>query len=235
MSNIPAHPENVPFELLPLSGMRKVIGQRMVQSVREAPHFYVASTVEMTGVVALRQRLKARGENVSFNDIILKATALTLRERPRMNCSFTPEGIKLFQEINVGFVAAVPDGLVVPVIRQADQKSLIEINPEVRELAELARAGKLIARATVGGTFTVSNLGMFGSDAVLPIINPPQAGILGVGAIKDAPIVVDSKIEVRPVCEFWLGCDHRAVDGVIGAEFLGAFKQIIQEPERLDS
>jgi len=231
MTGLPSHPEEVPFDLLPLSGMRKIIGQRMMQSVREAPQFQISMLVDMSQAAALRERLKK--DTITFNDLILKAAALALRERPRMNCSFSPEGIRLYKEINLGFVAAVEDGLVVPVIREADRKSLWEISAEARELTEQARAGKLVARASVGGTFTVSNLGRFGVDVVIPIINPPQAGILGVGAIQEKPVVMAGKIEVRLLCEMWLSCDHRAVDGVISAEFLGALKGLLQEPERL--
>ena len=234
MSNLPSHPEDVPYNLLPLSGMRRIISQRMSQSVREAPHFYLALQADMSEVVNLRQSLKAGGAgDISFNDILLKAVALALREQPRMNCSFAPEGIRQFKEVHLGFVVAVQEGLVVPVLRNADRKKLAEIAAEVKQLAEQARAGRLVARASVGGTFTVSNLGMFGVDDVLPIINPPQAGILGVGAIKEAPLAQEGQVVVKPMVELWLGCDHRAVDGVIGAQFLGKLKEILQQPEQI--
>jgi len=235
MTNIPPRPEDVPFELLPLSGMRRIIGERMTQSIRDFPQFAVSAQVDMSAVVALRERLKKEQPNVkiSFNDIMLKAAALALKEQPRINCSFTPDGIKLFTQINVGFVAAVEDGVIVPVIRDADKKSLAEIAVEVKSLVERARAGKLGARATMGGTFTVSNLGMFDVDLVIPIINMPQAAILGVGAIRPAPCVVDGKVEPRPMCELWLSSDHRAVDGVISAQYLGALKAVLLDPSKL--
>jgi len=233
MSTIP-HPEEVPFDLLSLSGMRRIIGERMTQSVRDFPQFYICMRTDMSAVVALREKLKKSSDvKITFNDIILKATALALREQPRMNCAFSPEGIRVFQEINVGFVVAVEDGVVVPVIRQADKKSLSQIAGEVKALTERARAGKLGARASLGGTFTVSNLGMFDIDIVIPIINPPQAGILGVGAICEMPTVREGKIETRPMCELWLSCDHRAVDGMISSQFLAALKAILQQPEKL--
>jgi len=234
MTAQPARPEDVPFEMLPLSGMRKIIGQRMKESLREFPQFYVCQRIDMSGVVALREKLKqTETVKITFNDIVLKAAALALKEQPRMNCAFTEEGIKFFQQINVGFVAAVEDGLVVPVIRETDKKSLAEIAAEVQSLAERAKANKLGARASLGGTFTVSNLGMFGIDLVVPIINPPQAGILGVGGIKDTPVAREGKVEIRPLCEFWLAADHQAVDGVIAAQYLMALKAILEQPEKL--
>ncbi len=229
-----SHPEEVPFDLLPLTGMRRIIGQRMQESVRDFPQFSICMRVDMTEVVALRQRLKESGDTgVTFNDIMMKAAALALKEQPRMNCSFTPEGIKVFQEFNVGFVAAVEDGVIVPVVRNTDRKSLQDISAEVKSLTERGRAGKLGARASMGGTFTVSNLGMFGVEVVIPIINPPQAGILGVGAIKDTPVALEGKVEIRPLCELWLASDHRAVDGVISSQYLAALKTILQQPDKL--
>ena len=229
----PAHPEDVPFELQPLSGIRKIIAKRMTQSAREAPHFQVSMSVDMSEAVSLRKKLKAQGIKSTFNDIVMKAAARVLKDDPRMNCSFATEGLRAFKEINLGFVVAVEDGLTVPVVRQADERSLLEIGAQVKAMAERARAGKLTARHTMGGTFTISNLGMLAVDAVIPIINPGQAGILGVGGILEKPVVVDGQIEARPVCEFWLACDHRAVDGVIAAEFLAAMKEQLQEPTEL--
>jgi len=229
----PSHPERIPYESEKLSGIRKIIAKRMSQSAREAPHFQVAREIDMSRSVAFRKRLKETGENITFNDLVLKATALALKMKPRMNCSFEKDELRLFREINVGFVVAIEDGLTVPVIRETDKKSLAEINAQTGQMAKKARDKKLTARHTLGGTFTVSNLGMFDSDAVIPIIFPGQAGILGVGAIRQTAVVVEDKIEIRPACKFWLSCDHRAVDGVIAAEFLNALDEILQNPEQL--
>jgi pyruvate dehydrogenase E2 component (dihydrolipoamide acetyltransferase) len=234
MSNTPSRPEEVPFELMPVSGMRRIIGERMVESIVTQPQFAVSASVDMNEIVALREQLKqTEPTKISFNDMVIKAVALALRDQPRINCSYTPEGIKLFKEVNVGFVASVTDGVVVPVVRNADQKSLVEIATETKSLVERARAGRLGARSTMGGTFSISNIGMFDVDLVIPIINTPQAAILGVGAIRTIPAVVGDKIAPRPICEFWLASDHRAVDGVISAQYLGALKAILEAPQRL--
>ena len=216
---------------VPLSRMRRIIGERMTSSKQTAPHFYLAMEVDMTGVEARRDLLKQQGvEPVpSFNDFILQAVARALAESPSMNASWTDEGIEQHGEVNLGVAVAVDDGLVVPVIRNADKLPLEELALRSRELASQAQNRKLTPANYQGGTFTVSNLGMFGVDSFTAILNPPQCGILAVGRVASRVVPDGDAIAVRSMMTMTLSADHRVVDGAIGARFLQRIKRHLEE------
>ena len=215
----------------PPSRMRRLIGERMTLSKQTAPHFYLTMDVDMTAVEARRDVLKQQGAAPvpSFNDFILKAVGLALAESPAMNASWTDKGIEQHGEVNLGMAVAVDDGLVVPVIRNADKLPLEELALRSRELASQAQNRKLTPANYQGGTFTVSNLGMLGVDSFTAIINPPQCGILAVGRVAPRVVPHDGDIAVRPMMTITLSADHRVVDGAIGARFLQRVKQYLEE------
>ena len=210
--------------------MRRIIGERMTLSKQTAPHFYLNMDVDMTAVAARRDLLKQQGAEPvpSFNDFILKAVGRALAESPSMNASWTGEGIEQHGEVNLGMAVAVDDGLVVPVIRNADKLPLEELALRSRELAAQAQSRRLTPANYQGGTFTVSNLGMFGVDAFTAIINPPQCGILAVGRVAPRVVAVGDDIAVRSMMTMTLSADHRVVDGAIGARFLQRIKQHLE-------
>ena len=216
---------------VPLTRMRRLIGERMASSKQTAPHFYLSMDVDMTGVEARRDALKQQGEAPipSVNDFILKAVGLALAESPAMNASWTDQGIEQHGEVNVGMAVAVEDGLVVPVIRNADKLPLEELALRSRELATQAQNRKLTPANYQDGTFTVSNLGMFGVDSFTAIINPPQSGILAVGRVAPRVVLDGDDIAVRPMMTMTLSADHRVVDGTIGARFLQRVKQHLED------
>ena len=217
---------------VPLHRMRRVIGERMTQSKRTAPHFYLNMDVDMTGVEARRGELRQQGVRPapSINDFVLRAVSLALSESPAMNAVLTDRGLERFTEVNLGVAVALEDGLVAPVIRNADRLGLRELARRSRELASRARSGKLEPADCEGGAFTVSNLGMFGVDSFAAIINPPQSGVLAVG--RTAPRVVPhgQDIAVRSMMTLTLSADHRMVDGAIAARFLQRVKQHLEAP-----
>ena len=216
---------------VPPSRMRRVIGERMTLSKQTAPHFYLNMDVDMAGVEARRSALKqqAAAPVPSINDFILRAVAQALAESPSMNAAWTDAGIERFSEVNLGVAVAVEDGLVVPVIRHADGLGLDELARRSSELAAQAQERKLKPADYQGGTFTVSNLGMFGVDSFTAIINPPQCGILAVGRVAPRVVPRDGDIAVRPMMTMTLSADHRVVDGAIGARFLQRVKQRLEE------
>ncbi len=216
---------------VPLTRMRRLIGERMTSSKRTAPHFYLSMEVDMTGVEARRDAMKQQeaGPVPSFNDFILEAVARALAESPSMNASWTDEGIEQHGEVNIGMAVAVDDGLVVPVIRNADKLPLEELALHSRELATRAQNRRLTPANYQGGTFTVSNLGMFGVDSFTAILNPPQCGILAVGRVASRVVPHGDAIAVRPMMTMTLSADHRVVDGAIGARFLQRVKQHLEE------
>lgn len=209
--------------LVPLSPMRRAIGARLQQSVREAPHFYVAIEVDLTVALAVREAI---GE-VSINDLILKATADTLASYPRVNCRLEGEDIVYLDAVHLGIAVGVEDGLVVPAMAHADRLTLRELAAEARRLIADARAGRL---PSLRGSFTVSNLGMYGVKSFTAIINPPEAAILGVGAVLPKLMLTDRGIVAAPTVELTLSSDHRVLDGVIAAEFLQALRQRLENP-----
>lgn len=219
-----------PVDLTPI---QRIVAARMSEAKATVPEFSIEAEVDMGAVVELRGRLKAgAGERpvASFNDMIVKATALALREHPRVNGSFLGDRVELFEEINIGIAVATDDALIVPVIADADQKPLATIAAEGRELAERVRHGRITPPELEGGTFTVSNLGMYGMSAITPIINIPQAAILGVGALREIPMRSGGQIIDRRILTLRLVCDHRILNGAEAARFLARVKQLLEWP-----
>jgi pyruvate dehydrogenase E2 component (dihydrolipoamide acetyltransferase) len=218
------HDENAPL-------LRKVIAKRMLESKQTAPHFYLTVDVDMQNLIGMRNELNENGKKkISFNDIIIKAIALTLKNHPDCNVSYVDDKIRYYEDINVCLAVAIEGGLLTPAIRNCDKKSIFEINEESTSLVEKARNRKLRPRESMGGTFTLSNLGMFGIEEFIAIVNPPQALILAVGAIREIPVVTDGSIVVGRRMKMTLSCDHRAVDGAMGAGFLKDLKEILENP-----
>ncbi len=218
----------------PLSQMRKVIAKRLGQSKFTSPHFYLTMEINMDNAVQSRKEINEdESLRISFNDIIVKASAMALRKHPNINASWYDDKITVHREINIGVAVAVDEGLIVPVIRNADMKSMSMINREVRELAGKARERKIQPEEMTGNTFTISNLGMFDIDEFTAIINPPDACILAVGSIVKKPVVVEDKIDIAHIMKVTLSCDHRIVDGATGARFLQTLKAFLESPVRM--
>lgn len=226
----PAGPPGVKETVQP-TAMRRIVGERMSKSKQTAPHFYVSTDVDMSEVERQRRDGKERGEKLipSINDFILHASARALRDFPSLNASFTDKGIQIFSDINIGMAVALEEGLVVPVIRNADRLSLQEMAKQSRELSEKAQKKKLFPLDYEGGTFTVSNLGMFGVDNFVAIINPPQCAILAVGKVAPRAVVHDQSVVVRAMMTMTLSADHRIVDGAIAARFLQELKRLLEK------
>ncbi len=220
------------FTDVPLTQIRKAIATRLVQSIGPIPTFYLTTEVAMDRAWEAREALKTLGPEgkVSFNDIIIKATALALRQHQACNAWWQGDHIRLWHDIHVGVAVAVEDGLITPVIRHADQKSLRDIARESRDLAERARARKLTPEEYTGATFSVSNLGMFDIDQFTAVINPPEGGILAVGSITEKPVVVDGQVTVGRRMRLTMSCDHRVIDGATGSQFLQTLKLLLENP-----
>jgi len=222
------------YEDKPLSQMRKAIARRLGESKFSAPHFYVTMAIDMTKAVSARTAMNAIAPSkLSFNDLVLKACAMALRKHPAINSSWTGDAIRQNHQIHIGVAVAVAEGLLVPVVRHADIKTLTQINAEVQYLAARAKDKKLQPEEMQGNTFTISNLGMFGVDEFTAIINPPDACILAVGGISEQAVVRDGKIEIGHIMKVTLSCDHRVVDGATGAQFLQTLKSLLEEPVRM--
>jgi pyruvate dehydrogenase E2 component (dihydrolipoamide acetyltransferase) len=224
-------------EAVPLSAMRRTVARRLVASMQSAPHFYLTSTVDAEALLGFRaelnHQLQAGGEElkVSVNDLIVKACAGLLRTNPELNVSWGGDKLLVHRRVNVGIAVALAGGLVVPVIGDADQKSLTQLAREARELVGRARAGRLAAPDLSGGTFTVSNLGMLGIDQFTAVINPPEAAILAVGAALAEPVATaDGTVVVHRRMRLTLSIDHRALDGATAARFLARLKQVLEHP-----
>lgn len=215
-------------EVVLLTGIRKTAAERVALSAKTAPHSTITMEVDMTNSSKLRRELQ-----LSYTEILVKAVSKALREHPLLNSSLEGDRIKIFEDVNVGVAVATSQGLVVPVIRSADNKSLGEIASELRSLVEKARKGSLTREDVSGGTFTITNLGMYGVDVFTPIINPPQTAILGVGRLVKRPVVVNQEIEVKPLATLSLSFDHRVVDGAPAARFLGRIKELLENSEAL--
>lgn len=217
-----------------VSQMRKTIAKRLSESLYTAPHFYLTMDIAMDKAVALRTELNNIADvKVSFNDFVIKAVAQSLRENPNVNTAWLGDYIRYNEHIHIGMAVAVDEGLVVPVIRFADGKSLQDIGAEARALAQKATAKKLLPEDMQGSTFTISNLGMFGIEEFTAIINSPDASILAVGAIRDEVAIVNGSVQAVKKMKVTLGCDHRVVDGATGAKFLQSVKKYLEEPLRL--
>jgi pyruvate dehydrogenase E2 component (dihydrolipoamide acetyltransferase) len=225
------------YDLVPLSGMRKVIAKRLTESFRDIPHFPLTMDLEIDGLLAARGRINALlekdGVKVSVNDIVIKASAMALKRVPAANASFTPDGIALHHHADIAMAVAIDGGLITPIIRAAETKGLAQIAKETKDLAARARSMKLAPQEFQGGTFSVSNLGMFGIKTFSSIINEPQGAILSVGAGEQRPVVKNGQLAVATVMSVTLTCDHRVVDGSIGAEFLLAFKAFVEDPSTM--
>lgn len=222
---------------VPNSTMRKVIARRLTESKTQVPHFYVSVDIELDALLELRSKLNATAQENSFkisvNDMMIKAVALALKKVPGVNVQFTDVETLHFENVDISMAVSVPDGLITPIICDADRKSLREISVEAKDLAKRARAGKLKPEEFQGGTFSISNMGMFGVREFAAIINPPQAGILAIASGEKRAVVRGSEIAVATVMTATLSVDHRAVDGALGAEWLNALRDIVQNPYTL--
>ncbi len=221
---------------IPLTAMRRTIARRLSQSMQTAPHFYVTSVIDTDKLAALRQQINEYAATdpspvkVSFNDLIVKAVARALVRVPQVNVSFAEDRILQKKQVHIGVAVALEQGLIVPVLRNADQRGILDIAREARRLSEAAREGKLRPEDFSGGTFTVSNLGMFDVDSFTAVINPPESAILAIGSIMPTPVVVDGQVVVRNRIKITLSADHRAIDGAMAARFLQEVKRLLEEP-----
>ena len=221
------------YELIPLNNMRKTIARRLTDSFRDIPHFPLTIDLEIDRLLDARQRINGMLGNdarVSVNDIVIRAAALALKKVPEANASFTPDGIAMHKHADIAMAVAIDGGLITPIIRAAETKGLVQISKEAKDLAERARAMKLKPEEFQGGTFSVSNLGMFGIKSFASIINEPQGAILSVGAGEKRAVVRGDQVVAATVMTVTLTCDHRVVDGAIGARWLQAFKPLIEDP-----
>lgn len=222
------------FEDLEITPMRRIIAQRLQASKVAAPHFYVDITADATAITQLKEKLdksvEEQGSRISLNDILIKIVAHALKEFPGVNASFLGDRIRVYKAVHMGVAVAVDEGLLVPVIRNADQKSIQQISHEAKELAGKARNRRLLPQEYEGGTFTLSNMGMFGVESFHAIINPPEGGILAAGAVIPKPVAMEGTIVVRPCWKLSLSVDHRVVDGALAARFLACVKELVETP-----
>ena len=224
-----------PYADVPLTQIRKTIAKRLATSLGPIPHFFLTSEVDMERAAEAREALNKQlgdrgGGKVSFNDIVIKATALALVKHRACNAWFQEDHIRYWNEVHIGMAVAVEDGLITPVIRNADGKSLAAIGREAKELADKARSRRLQPNEYTGATFSVSNLGMFDIDQFTAVINPPEAGIIAVGSIVQKPVVLDGQMTARRRVRLTMSCDHRVIDGATGAAFLQTLKQMLENP-----
>ena len=222
-----------PFHDEPTSQMRRMIASRLAESIGPIPTFYLTIEVEMDNALELRKAVNAaisEEQKISVNDVIVKAAAMALRRHPFVNASYQDKSIRFYEQADIGVAVAIDEGLITPVVRGADKKGFIEISAEVKDLAAKARAKKLQPDQYTGATFSISNLGMFGIKEFTAIINPPEAGIIAVGAAEAVPVVRNGEIVVRNIMHVTMSCDHRVVDGATGAKFLQTFRQMLENP-----
>ena len=221
-----------PYRDEPMTTMRATIARRLVSSIGPVPHFFLTTEIEMDRAADLRRQINELDKElkVSLNDIIIKVAAAALVRHPAVNASFQEKAVRFYERADIGVAVAVEDGLITPVVRGADRKSIGQISREVRELAERARARRLKPEEYTGATFSISNLGMFGIDEFTAVINPPEAAILAVGAAAAKPVVREGEVTVRQMMRVTMSCDHRVIDGATGAQFLQTFKRILENP-----
>ena len=221
----------------PLSSMRRTIARRLTESKQQVPHFYLTVDVDaeplMNARRDLNEELAARGEKASVNDLIIRAAAVALRKMPEVNASFMGDSLHFHHNVDVSVAVAVPDGLVTPVIRDADYKSVAQISREVKALAKKARDKKLMPEEMMNGTFSVSNLGMFGVEEFSAVINPPEGAILAVGAVRAEPVVRHGAIVPGQRMRMTMSCDHRVIDGALGAQWLKILSGLLEHPIKL--
>ena len=234
---VPAPAITAPHRLVPNSSIRKVIARRIAEAKQTIPHFYVSMDIEIDALLKLRSDLNARSPKdgpgafrLSVNDLVIKAAAIALRRVPTVNASFTDEAIILYDDVDISVAVSIPDGLITPILRRADQKGLAALSNEMKGLIERAKAGKLKPEEFQGGGFSISNMGMYGVSEFAAVINPPQAAILAVAAGQQRAVVKDGQLAVATMMTCTLSVDHRAVDGALAAEWLGAFKSVVEDP-----
>ena len=236
-------------EMRPLSMMRKTIARRLTESKQTVPHFYLTIDVDAAAVARLREQINAdlaasapkngaatdgaAPSKISVNDLLIKACAIALVRVPECNATFTPDAIAIHHRVDISVAVAIPEGLLTPVVRQADKKSVVAIAQEVRDLAARAKAKKLRPEEMADGTFSISNLGMFGIDSFSAVINPPEGAILAVGRIRDEPVISDGAVVPGQRLAMTLSCDHRVVDGAVGARFLAELRTLIERPTQM--
>jgi pyruvate dehydrogenase E2 component (dihydrolipoamide acetyltransferase) len=226
-----------PHKLVPLSTMRRVIARRLTESKQQVPHFYLTVDCEIDKLLAGRAALNAKSPEkgpgafkLSVNDFVIKAVAVALRLVPAANASYSDDGLLMWDNVDISVAVAIPGGLITPIIRNADAKGLAQISNEMKDLAARAKDGKLKPEEFQGGGFSISNLGMFGIKEFGAVINPPQGAILAVGAGEQRPVVKNGALAIATVMSCTLSVDHRVIDGAVGAEFLSAFKRIVEDP-----
>jgi pyruvate dehydrogenase E2 component (dihydrolipoamide acetyltransferase) len=229
-----------PHTLVPHSTMRRVIARRLVEAKSTIPHFYVTMDIEIDALLKLRSQLNAKSPKdgagafkLSVNDLVIKAAAVTLRRVPRVNASWTEDAIALYDDVDISVAVSIPEGLITPIVRRADQKGLAAISNEMKDLGARAKSGKLKPEEFQGGGFSISNMGMYGVRDFSAIINPPQAAILAVSAGQPRPVVKDGALAIATVMTCTLSVDHRVVDGALGAEWMAEFKRIMEDPMSL--
>jgi pyruvate dehydrogenase E2 component (dihydrolipoamide acetyltransferase) len=233
----PAPTITAPHTAVPNSSMRKVIARRLSESKATVPHFYVTMDIQIDALLKLRADLNARAPKdgpgsfkLSVNDLVIKAAARVLRQFPNVNASWTDDAIIQYHDVDISVAVSIPDGLITPIIRKADQKGLAAISGEMKDLAARAKSGKLKPEEFQGGGFSISNMGMFGVKDFSAIINPPQGGILAVSAGEQRPVVKDGALAIATVMTCTLSVDHRVIDGALAAEFIAAFKKVVEDP-----
>ncbi|MBO1080378.1 pyruvate dehydrogenase complex dihydrolipoamide acetyltransferase [Roseomonas haemaphysalidis] len=233
----PAPAITAPHTAVPNSSMRKVIARRLSESKATVPHFYVTMDIQIDALLKLRADLNARAPKegpgafkLSVNDLVIKAVARVLRQFPSVNASWTDDAILQYHDVDISVAVSIPDGLITPIIRKADQKGLAAISAEMKDLASRAKSGKLKPEEFQGGGFSISNMGMFGVKDFSAIINPPQGGILAVSAGEQRPVVKDGALAIATVMTCTLSVDHRVIDGALAAEFIAAFKKVVEDP-----
>lgn len=226
-------------EVRPLSMMRKTIARRLTQSKQTVPHFYLTIDVDAAPLAKLRKQLNddlataPEPLKVSFNDLVVKAVAIAITRSPTVNASFTEEALVYHRRVDISVAVAVDEGLVTPVVRDADRKGVVALSAEIRDLAERARNKKLSMEEMTNGTFSISNLGMYGIDEFAAVINPPEGAILAVGALREEPVVSGGEVVAGKRMKMTLSCDHRVVDGAVGASFLSALREVLEHPSQI--
>jgi pyruvate dehydrogenase E2 component (dihydrolipoyllysine-residue acetyltransferase) len=227
-------PQKLETKQIPLSAMRRTIAKRLAESTGPIPHFYLTADYDVTNLLSLRQQLnEIENAKISVNDFVIRAAALALLHHPNVNASWGDDAITQHGEIHIGVAVSTPEGLITPVVRNADQKSVMEIATDVRTLADKAKNRKLRPDEYQGSTFTISNLGAWGIEEFTAIINPPNVAILAIGAAASQAVVVDKQVVVRDRMKITMSCDHRVVDGAAGAEYLKTLRQYLEQPVRL--